>query len=48
MKSIVLNYEIWVRCSQDIQVPDDYTIPKDKSNYDLFADLRDKYPDHEV
>jgi hypothetical protein len=26
MKSIVLNYEIWVRCSQEIQVPDDYTI----------------------
>jgi len=48
MKSIVLNYEVWVRCSQEIQVPDDYTIPKDKSNYDLFADLRDKYPDHEV
>ena len=48
MKKITLNYQIWVRCSQEIEVPDDYVIPTDKSDYDLFIDLRSKYPDHEV
>jgi hypothetical protein len=48
MKKITLNYQIWVRCSQEIEVPDDYVVPTDKSGYAEFQDLREKYPDHEV
>lgn len=48
MKSIRLYYQIWVRCSREIEVPNNYTIPSNKSDYDLFVDLREKYPDHEI
>lgn len=48
MKTIRLDYQIWLCCSQEIEVPEEYTIPIDKKGHDLFVDLRDKYPDHEV
>ena len=48
MKKITLTYQLWVCCEREIEVPNDYVIPRDKIGYDLFKDLRDKYPDHDI
>jgi hypothetical protein len=48
MKKITLTYQLWVRCDQQIEVPDDYIVPTDKIGYAQFQDLREKYSDHEI
>lgn len=48
MKTITLRYQIWSRCEQEIEVPDDYVKPEGIEGWALFEDLRKKYPDHDI
>ena len=48
MKSISVNYQLWVRCTQEVEVPDDYVIPENNEGYEVIKDLRKKYPDLDI
>lgn len=46
MKKVLVQYQVYVQCSQEIQIPDDIEITK--RGYEGLVELREKIPDHEI
>ena len=48
MKTLLVNYQLYVVCSQEVEVPDDFELFTEGSGIDSYNELRERLPDLDI